>query len=656
MLRALYLFLVAVNLAVATAMDDQQSASLTALETRLQSIEDELPRLAQFSLRNGVGSIGYRSADQPEGADKIEWVEVRLDHPSPIDQIILAPVIWHDARTGHRADAFPAAFRILAGTHDDTEGSIVASFTESDAHLPRLAPLIVPCDIVATWVRVEASRLSPRGFDGKYCLQLSELMLFNGPDNVALHQSVETSPRQTRNFPGSAYNKTYLVDGHLPYVMNAGRGEPSTAFLSQAKPDSPASITIDLGRDYPIDQIQLHTIESSDTTPQSHPSDFGIPRHLLIEGASKADFSDARALANLKYTNAFQTGPILGKTFSTTNCRYVKLTVLASYRYRSIQNPNMEYIAGFAEFEIFSAGINVARHKAVYKDFPQSRYIRSETSLTDGRNIYGEILPIRQWLQELARRHELETERPLLDAELDRRYARQKNNLRRMIWLATLLTAGIGFTILIDRMLRIRSISRMKNRFAADLHDELGANIHAIGMLNELAKDADSEDERNMLSRRIAKLTERTGSAIRHCTNMLEAKNLYLDLVKDMQQASKRIATNIEYNFSASGEAELKQLKPRIQADLLLFYKESLVNICRHSGATKMNACLTATPCEIHLTIDDNGIGIAAPPPSLQRRARLIGANVAVGPSTQGGTRISLTIHRRRLPFQRKRR
>jgi signal transduction histidine kinase len=228
-----------------------------------------------------------------------------------------------------------------------------------------------------------------------------------------------------------------------------------------------------------------------------------------------------------------------------------------------------------------------------------------------------------------------------------------------MVWLATLLAAGIGFTVLIDRILRMRQIGRIKDRFAADLHDELGANIHAIGMLNEIAKDADSEDERKMLNRRIATLTEQTGTAVRHCTNMLEAKNLYLDLVEDMKRTTRRIATNIEHDFSASGETELTQLKARTRTDLFLFYKESLVNVCRHSGATKMNARLKATPSEVRITIDDNGIGITDStigiPPSLQRRARLIGAKVAVSPSPLGGTQISLTLHKRRHPFQRKR-
>jgi signal transduction histidine kinase len=125
-----------------------------------------------------------------------------------------------------------------------------------------------------------------------------------------------------------------------------------------------------------------------------------------------------------------------------------------------------------------------------------------------------------------------------------------------------------------------------------------------------------------------------------------------------MQRTTKRIATNIEYDFSISGKDKLEQLKPRMKADFFLFYKESLVNVCRHSGATKMNVILKATPRKVLLTIDDNGVGITdsriVPPPSLVRRAKLIGAKISASPSPLGGVRISLVFPKRRRLFLRK--
>ena len=275
--------------------------------------------------------------------------------------------------------------------------------------------------------------------------------------------------------------------------------------------------------------------------------------------------------------------------------------------------------------------------------------------MTDGNNLYGKILPVRAWLNELALRHDLETERPQVLTELSRRYASQTTNLNRMIWLAALLAAGIGFTVLIDRNLRMRQATRIKERFAADLHDELGANLHTIGLLCDLAKEAvDSPDELIELLDRCRVFTERSGAAARNCTNMLEAKGLCEDLVEEMKRSSARLLADLEHDLSFEGEEILHQLNPRKRIDLFFFYKECLTNILRHSGATHVSARIVADHRIICLTVGDNGQGIhSAPnnngvPASLKRRARLLGGHISIEHPAGRGTHITLKLKTRR--------
>ena len=103
----------------------------------------------------------------------------------------------------------------------------------------------------------------------------------------------------------------------------------------------------------------------------------------------------------------------------------------------------------------------------------------------------------------------------------------------------------------------------------------------------------------------------------------------------DMERAAKRIMAQLEHDIAIEGETHLKQLKPRTRMDLFLFYKECLVNISRHSGASQFSTRLTADSKRIHLTVSDNGRGILGSegngiPSSLKRRARLLGASVLV--------------------------
>lgn len=355
----------------------------------------------------------------------------------------------------------------------------------------------------------------------------------------------------------------------------------------------------------------------------------------------------------------YDTGPIIIQRFPVTSCRYVRLTALEPFI--NTLGPVSGTQIGAAEIELFSEGRNVALGRPAQGEFSVTGPDRSFSALTDGRNLYGKILTVRDWMDELARRHDLETERPIITRELDLCYLRQKTNLNRLAWLAVLLGAGIVSIILFGRIIRMRHVAGIRERLAADLHDELGANLHTIGLLSDLAADAgDSPEEMATLYRRIRSETERSGIAVRHCSDMLAAKGLYTDLLADMQRASNRIMAKLEHEISIEGEEHLKALPPRTRADLFLFYKESLVNISRHSGATKYTTELKATAESIHLKICDNGRGLDSSekggvPSSLKRRAKLLGAKVTVENPPAGGTWIELNLRTRKWGFPQQR-
>ena len=621
--------------------------SLSELEQRLAEIDAELETLASFSMRSGVGTLGWRSSEHDD-AQHTEWVQVGLEKETVIDEVVLVPTIWRDTKIGFMADGFPLEFRIIAGRGDDTNGATVASFSARDGLLPRVAPLVVSCPATtASWVRVEATRLAPRAWDGKHLLQLSELLVFSGEVNVALRRPVRVSP--CIELPERARTRETLVDGFVPYLMDAAEGERSIAFVGPALSVTNPAITIDLEAPYPLSQVHLHTVELSDNVPQAFLSDFGTPSHLVVEGANRSDFSDAVHLLEYRMETLHDTGPIIMYPIPVTTSRYVRLTALDPYI--SSRGPGAATwpLLGFAETAVLSQGRNVAAGKSTSGNFAAGEHGRRYAALTDGCNIYGRILPIREWMTQLARRHDLETERPSVVAELNRRYARQKANLRRMIWLAELLAAGIVFTLLIDRMLRMRQAARIRERFAADLHDELGANLHAIGLLGDLAKDAlDSPEELVETVNEIRAVTERTSAATRFCTDMLTTDGLYGTLSEDMERTARRILADIRYDISIEGETSFSALKPRTRTDLFLFYKECLVNISRHSNASNVSVQLIANSKETSVAITDNGGGVSDVPSSLKRRARLLGAEVSVETPATGGTRITLTLQPRR--------
>lgn len=631
-----------------------RQTSISKHKQQLAEINSQLTRLANYNPRSGVGVGGFRSKREKR-ADHLQWVEIDLGQTYKIDEVILVPEIRRSTNTTLLTDGFPEAFRILAGTAADQKGKVIASYTSDDKILPRIAPLVIACDdIEASWIRLEATTLSPRAWDGGYALHLFEMLVFSGHENVALHQPVKASSQNVQ--ASDKYKPALLVDGFLPYVMDTAKGERSPAFVATSSPDQPGYLSIDLGKAQTLDQVHLHAVDLSDAIPQKRFNNFGMPRHMIVEGANAEDFNDAITLTEFKVASVFEAGPILMKRFPAFSCRYVRLRVL---------EPNIELSPeagapaysniGFAEIELFSNGINVAKAKQANGNYGFSTFNRSYASLTDGRNFYGDILPIRQWLNELALRHELERQRPQLALRLNELYEEQKSQLNRLIALAVILAAAMIVTLLVTRMTRMRQLAKIRLRLAADLHDELGANLHTIGLLSDLAVESREDDEAFAdIQRRIRSEADRSGAEVRGCMDLLALRNYYENLEADMQRAARRIMAKLDHELIIEGEPYLKKLKPRVRVDLFLFYKECLVNISRHASATAFSSHLSADKAGVRLIIRDNGIGIdeqqdGMTPKSLERRAGLLRAKVRIDHPAEGGTVVTLTIPAKRL-------
>ena len=625
--------------------------NLSQLEQRLAAIDSRLATLSHFTMQTGVGAIGYRSQVRNTAAQE-EWVQIELGEPGLVDEIVIVPTIYRRFDSQLQADGFPEAFRVVAGTGDVADGTVVASFTAADGLLPRIAPVVIPCRVEASWVRVEATVLSARAWDRKHVLQLSEILVFRGEDNIAVGRPVTAS--STLNQEQAARHSRFLVDGFVPYLMDAAGGEQGVDFILQLSGEEPLSLTIDLGDVRHISRIHLHAIGISDNVPQAHQSDFGIPQRMLIEAAQQADFSDATVLSDYRRESILDAGPIIVRSFPETAARFVRFTITEPYTPMIQGNP----LFGVAEAECFASGCNVARGCSVVmqgggRDGPP--LARPLVAITDGRNFYGTILPIRQWLKELSERHDLEVERPAVEAVTQAGYQRQAVLVRWLGGLAVVLGGLVAFSVVAEMLLRQRAIARTREQIAADLHDELGANLHAIALYGDLAKaNHDKVEKLRLLLDQMRSLTERSGVAARSCVNLLESRGLYAGLAADMRRTSTRLLADIDHRLDIEQEHLLARLPQRQQIGITLFYKECLANIIRHSGATQVTTRLVATPGDLHLTVMDNGHGLATGadgrngghhvPASLRRRARLLRARVTAGDAPDGGARIELSM------------
>lgn len=640
-LGAFYLFLLLTSVLFATPVVSRSlpDRSLVDLEARLQVVDEQLKNLPGYSLRSGTGSIGFRSILH-RVAEASEWIEIELDQEYSVDEIILVPTLLRSTKSGPQADAFPIAFRVLAGSSGD-KGEVIADFRESDFLLPRVAPLVIPAAGTAvSWVRIEVSQLSSLlSFPGFHTLQLAEICIFSNSENVALNQTVKTSSENPNTV--RSWSKEFLVDGLTPYRMHSGKGNSSLAYISRAGAPRP-NIIIDLEGESTLSQIHLHSTEQDDTVPQAYGGELGVPQHLRVLGSLNSDFSDSVTLLDFMRPHISASGPIIMRRIEPHDVRYVKISHVPTTEEDEMDDKRI----GFSEIALISAGENVALGKPVRASPIPIKNDRGLQSITDGHNFYGEILPQDRWLKQLALRHELERERPSLVSELNLRYERQKQRMRVLTWL----TSGVALTMVIVTLLlrnkSLRNTAHVRKRIAANLHDELGASLHAIGLLGDHAINVvDSRQELIETAQRIRTLTKRTSDATNHCSNMLYSNVISDDLVYEIKSESARLLEDVESSITFEGESHLKHLKQRRLIDLVLFNKECLTNIIRHSQATRVSISIIADRRSVVYTITDNGHGLLGMvPASLQRRAQLMRGTVSFSQGGEG-TIIILTLN-----------
>ncbi|CAA6677811.1 Unannotated [Lentimonas sp. CC4] len=618
---------------------------LEALEKRQDAMNEQLSALAQPTLNMAVGQIGFRSLYHRKKTEPLEWIQVDLEKPVTVDEIVLVPVVSRMFSLGVVADAFPVDFKVFVGSSPDGPRQLVAEFNGWTSEQMGIAPVIIDfAPQLVSWVRVEATRLSQKVSVNDYYFQLAEMMVFGGGINYALGATATSSSTAEES---AAWSVSYLVDGVLPYIMDSASERQSAAFLSVwLRQDFKDDMIIDIDLEAPVrvTGLRMFSIDQNETFPHSHPGDFGFPRKFRVLASNRADFTESEVLFDVSFNKTSEISPIMEWRRPGKSCRYLRIVIDEPYS-EFLKNRTLRRIA-LSEIEVLSDGRNIALNKPVKTNLDYNKRYSAVSALTDGMNSFGEILTIRRWMNELALRHTLAQELLIVEDGITQAHLDQEVMLRRMLTVVVTVAAVMVLLFLIVLIRRQAHEAHIRERIAANLHDELGANLHAIGMLGDVAIEAlDSPDRLKIAVRKIRELTDRTGQSVRQCTNMMQAKGADMDFVQEVKSDSARLLSGIEAELEVEDAVTLNALPRRKRIDLSLFHKECLMNIIKHADATKVTESIRVEDGTVIMTVLDNGMGLGEKVPlALSRRARLVGGKLEILSPSDGGTKVVLKV------------
>lgn len=202
-----------------------------------------------------------------------------------------------------------------------------------------------------------------------------------------------------------------------------------------------------------------------------------------------------------------------------------------------------------------------------------------------------------------------------------------------------------------------RALAEERSRFGRDLHDGTIQSIYAAGLqLETLALATTDEEARDGIRHVVRQLNSVTDGIRRYIRDLASTSASPADLAAGLEALTKEYATEagLAVDFRTSGLAAAGPLPDEAGAHLSQILREALSNAARHAEAYAVDVELSLAPDEMELLISDDGCGIDERCArgeneghglrNMSERARRLGGRLAVDRSTEGGTRVAVSV------------
>jgi len=183
-------------------------------------------------------------------------------------------------------------------------------------------------------------------------------------------------------------------------------------------------------------------------------------------------------------------------------------------------------------------------------------------------------------------------------------------------WFLTL--ASFAIIIIIYTFYRYRlsqalKLQSVRNRIAADLHDEIGSTLTNVSILSELSRQSiQKENDANKFLGRIAEEVNTSGQAL---DDIIWSVNVRNDSFEELIFRMRRYAGELfdepgtQYNLEFDEDLADTKLNMELRRDIYLVFKETLNNIHKHALASSVKVNLSKEYKKIVLHVADNGKG-----------------------------------------------
>jgi len=203
---------------------------------------------------------------------------------------------------------------------------------------------------------------------------------------------------------------------------------------------------------------------------------------------------------------------------------------------------------------------------------------------------------------------------------------------------------------------RFRELERVRKRIATDLHDDIGSALTQISILSEVVHRRIGTDD-SPVAEPLALIADSSRELVDSMSDIVWAINPQKDHLNDLLGRMRRFAADmltarsIEFQFLTPDAEKDVQLGANIRREVFLIFKESINNLVKHSGCSRVEVRFQIDEETLELTVSDNGNGFDTSAESdghgltsMKERAEGLGADIAIVSEAALGTTITLNV------------
>ncbi|AYQ35571.1 hypothetical protein DTQ70_26905 [Runella sp. SP2] len=268
-----------------------------------------------------------------------------------------------------------------------------------------------------------------------------------------------------------------------------------------------------------------------------------------------------------------------------------------------------------------------------------------------------------QQLQELIAKYETKAKEQQIRLLQQESKIKDQELLQNRLWLIggglALLLALVSIVFVINRAKyrRLQESLQLRNKIAADLHDEIGSTLSSISLLSGLTQKQLAANQPQKAEQMVGKISADARQMLESMDDIVWTINPRNDsmqhLFTRLREYAKPLAESkeITLDFVTDAQVEALSLPLQVRQNVYLIVKEALNNAFKYAQASQINVEFRGQSDEWNVAVIDNGVGFDTEAVSsrnglknMKKRAEEIGANLLIESELQKGSEIRLNF------------